>query len=134
MARTNRPKGEGSLYQHTDGRWMYSIMHEGRRLTKSLGTRAPEEAQREYLKVRNRFAGQIDRRELAPTIVKSFTIGEILIRYSTYPEENERKSTDIARLVVGLIQRDAHSDRSEKSRASRLPTLKTTVSAPSREA
>ena len=84
------------------------VFHHARRQAphKSLGTRAPEEAQREYLKVRNRFAGQIDRRELAPTIVKSFTIGEILIRYSTYPEENERKSTDIARLVVGLIQRD----------------------------
>ena len=35
---TNRAKGEGSIYQHTDGRWMYSIMHQGKRLTKSLGT------------------------------------------------------------------------------------------------
>jgi hypothetical protein len=60
MPRTNRVKGEGSLYQHTDGRWMYSIMHEGKRLTKSLGTRDEEEALREYQKVRNRFMGQID--------------------------------------------------------------------------
>ena len=106
MARTNRPKGEGSLYQHTDGRWMYSIMHEGKRLTKSLGTRDPDEAQREYLKVRNRFAGQIDRGELTRTGVKNFTVGEMLTRYLTYLEENGRRSAHIARLVVGLIQRD----------------------------
>lgn len=35
--RVNRPKGEGSLYRHTDGRWMYAIMHDGKRLIKSLG-------------------------------------------------------------------------------------------------
>jgi integrase len=106
MPRKNRPKGEGSLYQHTDGRWMYSIMHEGKRLTKSLGTRDEKEAQKEFLKVRNRFAAQIDRGELASTSVKTFTIGELLSRYIAFMRENGRKSADIVRVVLDLVQRD----------------------------
>src|SRR5215472_17382263 len=104
MARTNRPKGEGSLYQHTDGRWMYSIMHEGKRLTKSLGTRDEEEALREYQKVRNRFMGQIDRGDLEPSSVKNFTVGELLADYLKHIRENARKSADIVELVIGKIQ------------------------------
>ena len=102
--RTNRGKGEGSLYQHTDGRWMYSIMHQGKRLTKSLGTRDEAEAQREYQKVRNRFMGQIDRGDLEPATIKTFTIGVLLADYLKYVRENARKSADIVALVIGKIQ------------------------------
>src|SRR5215469_3402749 len=104
MPRTNRIKGEGSLYQHTDGRWMYSIMHEGKRLTKSLGTRDEQEALREYQKVRNRFMGQIDRGDLEPSSVKNFTVGELLADYLKHVRENARKSADIVELVIGKIQ------------------------------
>lgn len=102
--RTNRVKGEGSLYQHTDGRWMYSIMHEGKRLTKSLGTRDAEEALREYQKVRNRFLGQIDRGDLEPSSVKTFTVGELLADYLKHVRDNQRKSADIVELVIGKVQ------------------------------
>jgi integrase len=105
-SRTNRTKGEGSLYQHTDGRWMYSIMQNGKRLTKSLGTRDEKEAQKEYLKVRNQFGGMIANGELEPTSVKNFTVGELLQRYLEYMRENGRKSADMVRLTIGVIERD----------------------------
>jgi hypothetical protein len=82
-------------------------MHGGKRLTKSLGTRDEKEAQKEYLKVRNRFAGQIDRGELDPTSVKDFTIGELLTRYKAFMQENGRKSAEIAGMVLDLVQRDS---------------------------
>ncbi len=69
---------------------MYSIMHRGKRLTKSLGTRDEAEAQREYQKVRNRFMGQIDRGDLEPSSVKTFTFGELLSDYLKYIRENAR--------------------------------------------
>ena len=75
QSRTNRPKGEGSLYQHTDGRWMYSIMNQGKRLTKSLGTRDEREALKNLAKVRNNFMGRIDRGDLEPSNV---TLDELL--------------------------------------------------------
>jgi integrase len=102
--RINRVKGEGSLYQHTDGRWMYSIMHQGKRLTKSLCTRDEEEALREYQKVRNRFLGQIDRGDLEPSSVKNFTVGELLADYLKHVRDNARKSADVVELVIGKIQ------------------------------
>src|SRR5665213_3420297 len=64
------------------------------------------EAQKEYLKVRNNFAGQIDRGELEPVSVKTFTIGELLADYLKHVETNGRKSADIVRLVVGKVQKD----------------------------
>ena len=102
----NRTKGEGSIYQHTDGRWMYSIMHQGKRLTKSLKTRAYDEALRNYQRVRNQFMGRIDRGELAPTDVNNFTVGQLLTSYLSYMQENGRKSAEMVRLTIGVIQRD----------------------------
>ena len=102
----NRTKGEGSIYQHTDGRWMYSIMHQGKRLTKSLKTRDYDEALRNYQRVRNQFMGRIDRGELEPTDVNNFTIGQLLTNYLSYMQENGRKSAEMVRLTLGVIQRD----------------------------
>jgi integrase len=102
----NRSKGEGSIYQHTDGRWMFSIMHEGKRLTKSLGTRDREVAMRNYQRVRNQFMGRIDRGDLDRSDVNNFTIGELLANYLAYMQENGRKSADMVRLTIGVIQRD----------------------------
>jgi integrase len=104
--RSNRPKGEGSIYQHTDGRWMYSIMHQGKRLTKSLKTRDYDEALRAYQRIRNQFMGRIDRGELAPTDVNNFTVGQLLTSYLSYMQENGRKSAEMVRLTIGVIQRD----------------------------
>ena len=82
-------------------------MHEGKRLTRSLGTRDEKEARKEYLKVRNEFGGRIQSGDLEPTSVKNFTVGELLSRYVTYMVDNGRKSADCAKLIIGLIQRDA---------------------------
>jgi integrase len=104
---SNRAKGEGSIYQKSDtGIWMYSIMHEGKRLTKSLGTRDYDEAQAEYQKARNRFGGMIDRGEVEPSSVKNFTVGQLLQRYLEYMQENGRKSADMVCLTIGVIERD----------------------------
>jgi integrase len=105
---SNRTKGEGSIYADTKtGIWMYSIMHEGKRLTKSLSTRDEKEARRKYIGVAREFGGQIERGELEPTSVKNFTIGELLSRYITYMDDNGRKSAEMVRLTVGVIERDA---------------------------
>lgn len=101
-----RAKGEGSIYQKADGRWMYAVMHEGKRLTKSLGTRDEDEAKKAALKAAREFGGRIDRGELEPTSVKNFTVGELLARYVTYMDDNGRKSADMVRLTIGVIQRD----------------------------
>ncbi len=34
------------MCQKADGRWMYAVMHKGKRLTKSLGTRDEDEAKK----------------------------------------------------------------------------------------
>jgi integrase len=104
----NRTKGEGSLYPDTKtGIWMYSVMHEGKRLTKSLGTRDEKEARRKHIHVSRDFGGQIERGELEPTSVKTFTVGELLARYVAYMNDNGRKSANVVRLVIGVIERDA---------------------------
>jgi integrase len=99
-------KGQGSLYTKADGRYYYSVMHQGKRLTRSLGTRDYEEAKLEALKVAGEFGGQIDRGELDPPSVKNFTVGELLDRYVTYQKDNGRKAAGIVSLMMGAIQRD----------------------------
>jgi integrase len=101
-----RAKGEGSIYRHTDGRWMYSIMHQGKRQTKSLGTRDHDVALRKYQLVRNQFMGRIDRGEFAPTDANNFTIAQLLAGYLSYMQENGRKSAEMVRMTIGVIQRD----------------------------
>jgi integrase len=100
----NRSKGEGSIYQHTDGRWMYSIMHQGKRLTKSLKTRDYDEALKNYQRVRNQFMGRIDRGELEPSSVKTLTIGELVTGYIKHVQDNGRKSEYVIRKVLGKLQ------------------------------
>lgn len=103
--RKNRKKGSGSVYQKTDGTWMYSIMENERRLTKSLGR--GEEPDSERLKhARNLFGGMIESGEMEPVSAKSFTLGLMLSRYLEYMVENGRKSADMVRLTIGVIQRD----------------------------
>jgi len=103
--RSNRAKGEGSIYQHTDGRWMYSIMHQGKRLTKSLKTRDYDEALKNYQKVRNQFMGRIDRGDLETSSVNNLTIGELLSDYLKYIRDNGKKSAYVIEKVIGKIQR-----------------------------
>jgi hypothetical protein len=100
----NRSKGEGSIYQHTDGRWMYSIMHQGKRLTKSLKTRDYDEALRNYQRVRNQFMGRIDRGELEPSSATNFTIGELLADYLKHIRDNGKKSAYVIEKVLGKLQ------------------------------
>jgi integrase len=102
--RSNRPKGEGSIYQHTDGRWMYSIMHQGKRLTKSLKTRDYDEALRAFQRIRNQFMGRIDRGELEPVGVNNFTIGELLADYLKHVKDNGKKSVYVVEKVLGKLQ------------------------------
>jgi integrase len=102
----NRAKGEGSIYQKADGRWMYSIMHHGKRLTKSLGTRDYDKALKEYKKARNEFGGRIDRGELEPSGVKHFTIGELVTDYIKHCRDNGKKSLYVIEKVLGKLQKD----------------------------
>jgi integrase len=102
----NRSKGEGSIYQHTDGRWMYSIMHQGKRLTKSLKTRDYDEALRNYQRVRNQFMGRIDRGELELASVNNLTIGELLADYLKHVKDNGKKSVYVVGKVLGKLQQE----------------------------
>ena len=103
--RTNRPKGEGSIYQHTDGRWMYSIMHNGRRQTKSLGTRDRTEALKKYKQVRNNFLGKIDRGDFELSTQASVKLDALLDDYLIHVKQNRYKSADVIELVVNKIRR-----------------------------
>lgn len=101
--RTNRPKGDGSLYQKADGRWYYSIMHNGKRRTKSLKTRDEEEALRNYQKVRNNFLGAIDRGEFEPSTKENIRIEEIVADYIKEIKLNGHKSASIAEKVLNKL-------------------------------
>jgi len=105
--RSNRPKGEGSIYQHTDGRWMYSVMHAGRRLTKSLGTRDEDEAKKAMAKVRNNFLGRIDRGDLEPSTSASVKLDEILDEYLAHIKANGNKSAHIIEGVLGKVRKSS---------------------------
>ncbi|MGD1097308.1 MAG: tyrosine-type recombinase/integrase [Bryobacteraceae bacterium] len=98
--RTYRPKGDGSLYQKADGRWYYSIMHKGKRRSKSLGTRDEEEATRNYQKVRNNLMGAIDRGEFEPTTKENVRLAEIVADYINELKTHRRKSASIAESVL----------------------------------
>ena len=101
------PKGEGSLYQKADGRWMYAVVSNGKRLSRALGTRDYEDAKKAALHVAREFGGKIENGELDPPSVKNFTISELLQRYLKYMQENGRKSAEMVRLTIGVIERDA---------------------------
>jgi integrase len=104
MERTNRPKGEGSLYQHTDGRWMYSIMHQGKRLTKSLKTRDEDEARKKLAKVRNNFMGRIDRGDLESSTAANVKLGELLDEYLKHIKQNRYKSASVVEVVIQKVR------------------------------
>jgi integrase len=105
IERAHRSKGEGSLYKHTDGRWMYSIMYNGKRQTKSLGTRDEAEALKEYRKVRRNFMGKIDRGDLEPSNAANVKLGELLDEYLKHVQQNQYKSASIIEKVVKKIQK-----------------------------
>ncbi len=104
VERAHRPKGEGSLYRHTDGRWMYSIMYNGKRQTKSLGTRDQTEALKKYRQVRNNFMGKIDRGDLEPSTVANVKLAELLDEYLKHIQQNQFKSASIVEMVVKKIK------------------------------
>jgi len=83
---------------------MFSIMHQGKRLTKSLGTRDYDEAMRKYQRVRNQFMGRIDRGDLDRAGVNNFTIGELLADYLKHVQDNGKKSVYIIGTVIGKLQ------------------------------
>jgi integrase len=102
-----RSYGEGSLYQKSNGIWMYSMRHgDGQRVTKSLGTRDEKEAQKEYLKVRRELDAKIEHGDLAAPTVTNFTIGELLAAYLKHIQMNGKKSAYVIEKVIGKIQTD----------------------------
>ncbi len=117
--RVNRPKGEGSLYQHTDGRWMYAIMHNGKRLIKSLGTRDEDEANRNLAKVRNNFMGRIDRGELQTSDQANVRIGELIEDYIKHLRQNNHKSVQI---IAGVLRKVVKAPEFENRKVATLET------------
>ena len=111
-----RMNGEGSIYQDRNGYFLFSMMHEGKRLVRSLKTKDEDEATRNAVKVRNEFGGRIASGEFEPSNVKNFTVGEAIKRYLDYLNENGRASAPIVALSLGVLQRDRNF-----CRAARLP-------------
>ena len=99
-------KGKGSLYQDKNGYYLYALMHEGKRIVRSLKTKDPEEAEKNVIKVMREFGARIESGELAPPAVKNFTVGQLLQRYLEYMHDNGKKSADMVRLTIGVIERD----------------------------
>src|SRR5215472_1020796 len=96
--------GEGSLYQKADGTWMYSLRHEGKRLTKSLG-KDEGAIQKRLLEIKRQFAGKIERGEVEPATVRSFTVAELFSEYVKHLRQNGKKSADIVECVLNKVQR-----------------------------
>jgi integrase len=110
--RTNRLKGDGSIYQKADGRWYYSIMHRGKRLTKSLRTRDASEALKNLVQVRNNLGGRIDRGEFEPTNV---TLEGLLDAYVKHVKQNGHKSASIIESVINKIRAAREFGNGEKA-------------------
>jgi integrase len=102
--RTYRPKGEGSIYKKSNGAWMYSIMHEGKRLTRSLKATDEETARRNLIKVRNNLMGRIDRGECDKPSSENFTIKELFESYLSHLRDNRKKSLKVNEYVINKIQ------------------------------
>jgi integrase len=117
--RINRLKGEGSLYRHTDGRWLYAIMHNGKRLIKSLGTRDEDEAKRNLAKVRNNFMGRIDRGELKTSDQANVKIRELVDDYIKHVKQNSHKSAGI---IEGVLKKAMKAPEFDKRKVSTLET------------
>jgi len=95
--------GDGSLYQTANGTWMYSLRHEGKRLTKSLG-KDEAAVHKRLLEIKRQFAGKIERGEVEPVTVRNFTIGELLSDYLKHLRQNSHKSVDIIESVLMKVQ------------------------------
>lgn len=121
MTRTNNAKGEGSFYQKSDGTWMYSIMHNGHRLTRSLKSKDEAEARKNLKKVRNHLGGRIDSGELDKPTSDNFTIGQLFESYRAYLRDNGRKSASVAGYVLGKLE-----EAGEFPKGRKVATLTTT--------
>ncbi len=117
--RVNRPKGEGSVYRHTDGRWMFAIMHQGKRLIKSLGTHDEEEAMRNLAKVRNNFMGRIDRGELQTSDQATAKLHELIDDYIKHVKQNSHKSASI---IEGVLKKAMKAPEFENRKVAALET------------
>ncbi|HEY4359422.1 MAG TPA: tyrosine-type recombinase/integrase [Bryobacteraceae bacterium] len=112
----NRAKGEGSIYQKSDtGVWMFSIMHNGKRLTRSLKTTDEQEALKNLKKVRNNFLGRIDRGELEPSTEANVTLDELLTDYTRHVKQNSHKSARIIELVINKVRKAKEFGNGEKA-------------------
>jgi len=101
-----RMNGEGSIYQDKNGYFLFSMMHEGKRLVRSLKTKDAKEAERNAIKVRNEFGGRIASGELDASTEKNFTLGQLLADYLRSIQENGKRSAYVIEKVIGKIQRD----------------------------
>lgn len=118
-------KGEGSIYQKSNGCWMYSIMHNGRRLTRSLKTTDEEQALKNVIKVRNNFAGRIDRGELESSTAANVILEELFDDYLKDMEQNGRKSLSMVRYVIGKLRTAPEFGNGEKA-TRKVASLETT--------
>src|SRR5665213_1181592 len=97
----NRKKGEGSIWQKPNGLWMYAIMIDGKRRSKSLGTHDEAKARKNFAVAQN-LAVEV-RNDKTPA--GSVTLTVILAEYLEHVRLNGYKSEKEIKLVIGLINR-----------------------------
>jgi len=102
MAAKNRDKGTGSVFQQKDGRWQYCLMHNGKRLTRSLGRDLTEKQLKAATeKARNYFSGQIALGMAEKSTPATATLDEIVADYLEFSKANHKpKSHTITRGVL----------------------------------
>jgi len=105
-------KGDGSVYQKSNGAWMFSVMHQGTRLTRSLKTTDYEEALKNLLSVRNNLFGRIDRGDLEPSNV---TLDALLDQYVKHIKQNGHKSASIIAAVLNRVRKAREFGNGEKA-------------------
>ena len=93
--RGRNAKGDGSLFQRADGRWYYQMRHNGKRLSKSLGTKDKAEAEKKFRKIRLDFSARIQRGELETSTASNVTVKELLDQYLNWLHKNRPKSVKV---------------------------------------
>ena len=93
--RNRHAKGDGSLFQRADGRWYFQMRHNGKRLSKSLGTKDRAEAEKKFRKIRLDFSARIQRGELETSAESNVTVKELLDQYLNWLHKNRPKSVKV---------------------------------------
>jgi len=100
-------KGEGSLFQRSDGYWYFQLVHGGHKYVKSLGTKIKNKAKKNAVIEKRKIIGKIERNEDAPRTADTVTVGEICEMYVDYANRNLKAAHSVKQMFYANMKFDA---------------------------